>query len=398
MTRNIKHLSLDLLDEHPENAKIFRELDEQEIGHLAGSMKEAGLVDPIVVWPKEDGRYEIISGAQRVKAAKKLNWEKIECIIEDDEEGINGKKAELRLIDANLYGRNLSPMDYARAFKRRKEILEAELGERRGRPAGKTNNDNNGSKKQCHGGNNFNISLTNSNRTITQIGKEYNVGPRTVARYLKLNDLIPELQSLVSSGKLSATVGEQLAYLKPEDQKELYDNLGEAIGELKKDEARLLRREKEKAEENMKKMQAKLDEMRKELKKGHETVTKLLEEKKVLEEKLTDPNNPQAARLKQIEDEIREKELKKQELEFQIKDLEYEIREVKNKRTKEEEAVALINRRLKALPAYKGEIEYTLNQVSEDPYGNVSRCLRKNIEVLRDIVDVMESVLKRIKA
>ena len=82
-------------------------------------------------------------------------------------------------------------------------------------------------------------------KTVGDIAKTIGEDRRTTQRLMKLNDLIPQLQKLVSSGKLGTTAAEQLAYLTPEVQSALYDALGEEIGERTVAEIKRIRKEYE---------------------------------------------------------------------------------------------------------------------------------------------------------
>ncbi|AEJ43701.1 ParB/RepB/Spo0J family partition protein [Alicyclobacillus acidocaldarius] len=214
---------LDALQDHPEN-RLFRDLTEEELQALAADIQENGLIHPIVIRAVEDGRYEILSGHQRVRAAKCLGWSEIEANVVE----VDDNRAARMLISANIKTRTLSPMELARAIRRERELIEELHGERRGRP--RTENV----------GHNVQDLIGIWSKSVAE---EIGMSEKQVRRLDKLNELIPELKELVDKGKLSSTAAEQLAYLDSDEQQALYRAFGEAIGEQRVVEIKALRAE-----------------------------------------------------------------------------------------------------------------------------------------------------------
>lgn len=267
MQHEQKTLSIELI--HPNPSNFFRPSEPEEIKELAASIRENGLIHPLVVRPVEGG-YEIISGHRRKEALEYLGVKEVEAkIIEVDD-----ATAELMLIDANLETRTLSSMEIARAIRRKKELM----GERRGNK----------------GGNNCPL----SGKTREIIAQQLDMSPRQVENYDKLNDLIPDLQLLVDAGKLTPTAASQLALLEPDVQQELYDALGEEITSLKVKEVRQLKEESDRGYMVLKTLQKRLEEVESKLQryeeeenageKLKEKITQLRQEKKQLEYDIID--------------------------------------------------------------------------------------------------------------
>ncbi|MCL6445387.1 MAG: ParB/RepB/Spo0J family partition protein [Alicyclobacillus sp.] len=122
-------VALTALQEHPEN-RLFRDLTDEELQALAADIQENRMIHPIVIRAIEDGRYEILSGHQRVRAAKRLGWSNIEAKVVD----VDDNRAARMLISANIRTRVLSPMELAKAIRRERELIEELHGERKGRP------------------------------------------------------------------------------------------------------------------------------------------------------------------------------------------------------------------------------------------------------------------------
>lgn len=228
----------------PSQKNFFRSPGEEEVRELADSISRHGVIDPIAVRLVGEGEYEIISGHSRFKALELLGWEKVPCLVYEADD----VEAELMLIDANLQSRNLSPMEIARAIRRKKELL----GERRGRP-----------EKSPHNEDNYGDKLRG--KYSEMLAEQLQMSRSQVERYDKLNDLIPEFQDLVDRGKLGPTVGEQLARLDLEVQRQLYDVLGEEVIHLKVAEIKKMREEQDKGYAVLLALQRRIDQLEMEL-------------------------------------------------------------------------------------------------------------------------------------
>lgn len=173
----------------PSPMNFFHPLSEQKFNELVDSIKKNGILVPLIVrpLPKGDKRlYEIIAGENRWRAAEVAGKEMVPCqIIQADDD-----KAMEILVDTNYTQRDqLTPMELARVFAEKKDII----GKRQGKRTDKSGEE---------GGNTRDI-----------IAKDYKISGMTVDRYLRLNNLIPELQKAVDDEKLSAKAGMELGML-----------------------------------------------------------------------------------------------------------------------------------------------------------------------------------------
>lgn len=312
-----KAIPLEELRPHPSN--FFRQSEPEEIKELAASIKENGLIHPLVVRPVEGG-YEIISGHRRKEALEYLGVKEVEAkVVEADD-----TTAELMLIDANLETRTLSPMEIARAIRRKKELM----GERRGRQGNCPHNEDN-----------------KGQRYSEILAGQLNMSKSQVERYDKLNDLIPDLQLLVDSGKLTPTAASQLALLEPEVQQELYDALGDEITTLKVKEVKRLKEESERGYLILNTLQKRLEEVE----------AKLAEYEK---------DNASGERLKA---EIARLRQEKKQLEYDIIDRQNALQNLENRAAKKGAAlINLLERVCKPVLAARTEMEYYLNQGIDD--------------------------------
>jgi len=190
----------------------YREMTEEELAELAESIKERGLIHPLVVRPVEGG-YEIISGHQKKRALEKLGRETAPCIVKE----LTDEEAEIMLLDANIQARPLSVMETARAIRRKKELL-ANVKDEKNAARGRYNE---------------------------KLAEEFGFSKAKIARLDKLNDLIQPFQDMVEDGVIGTGAAEQIAHLDRKTQQALYDILGAEIRTIKSKELKKIRKENE---------------------------------------------------------------------------------------------------------------------------------------------------------
>lgn len=236
--RRLEFVPLDALRDS--GAALFREHSPEEISSLARSIKRVGLLHNLVVRQLPDGSYQILSGHGRARAARLAGCEEVPALVLE----ASDREAEIALIDANVEVRPPSPMELARAIRRRRELLAAV--KRPGRP-----------KK---GGQDDHLSAEGG-RAREVIARELGMSPRQVDRYDALNDLVPELQALAEKGILGVVTGSYLARLPPRVQQDLYEALGDAVSELRAEELRKAREEQERGYLVLQVLQKRVEEL-----------------------------------------------------------------------------------------------------------------------------------------
>ena len=183
----IVELNLNELDYYKNQP--FKEYNQDEMNNLKESIERIGLQNAIVVRKKENNRYEVLSGNNRVRVFKELNKETIPArIVECDDD-----KAELIMIDSNIVQRNeLSIMERAKAYKLKQELMKKV----------KLNKDE----------------IFNKEEQELLIQTE---SQRTFFRYISLNNLIEEYQNMCDKKILSIEAGETLSTLPASVQKDM---------------------------------------------------------------------------------------------------------------------------------------------------------------------------------
>ena len=151
----------------------------------------------MIVRPRPEGVYEIISGHRRKFAAEQLGYRKVPVIIrvmKDDE-------AVISMVDSNLQRERISPSEKAFAYKMKYDVIKRKTGRRK---CGQVDH---------HSG----------KKSIEIIGEECGDSPKQVQRYIKITELIPELLEKVDDGSMGFTPAVQLSYLKKKEQEEMLE-------------------------------------------------------------------------------------------------------------------------------------------------------------------------------
>ena len=160
---------------------------------LKESIQKFGILNPLIVRPVIEGYYEIISGHRRRYAAKQLGYTKVPVIIKV----MRTDEAIVAMVDSNLQREFITPSEKARAYKMKYDVLR------------KKKNVN------CCG---RVVHKTKGKRTVEILAEQYGESAKQIQRYLKLNDLIPDLLAKVDDDKLSFSAAIEIAFLKEEEQ------------------------------------------------------------------------------------------------------------------------------------------------------------------------------------
>lgn len=183
---------LRVFENHP-----FRVEMDSQMKDLQDSIKKYGIITPVIVRPRKEGYYEIISGHRRIFAAEKLEYRKVPTIIRY----MTDDQAVIAMVDSNLQRERIQPSEKAIAYKMKYDVLKRKSGRRK---AGQV--DHNSGKKG-----------------LEIISEETGDSPKQVQRYIKMADLIPELLEKVDDGSMGFTPAVQIAYLKKKEQKDVLD-------------------------------------------------------------------------------------------------------------------------------------------------------------------------------
>ena len=184
-------------DLYPFPDNPFHVVEDEMLSELAESIKEFGIVTPIITRPKEDGNgYEIIAGQRRVRASELAGLNTIPAFVLP----LDRDRAIITLVDSNLQRENILPSERAFAYKMKSEAM----------------------KRQG-----FRTDLTSSQvgtklRTDDKVAQGFGVGRMTVQRFIRLTELIPPILQMVDEGKIALTPAVELSFLKKNEQENLF--------------------------------------------------------------------------------------------------------------------------------------------------------------------------------
>lgn len=194
----------------------FKLYEGDRLNDMVTSIKELGVILPIVIRPKDEVIYEILSGHNRVNAAKIAGLEKVPAVIK---EGLSDEEANLIVTETNLLQRSFSDLSYSeRAIalathynaikhqgKRNDLINEIEMLSKVHDIKAETSLSQVGARM----------------RSDEKVGEKYNLSKNTVARYLRLNELIPELLARVDTEEIAFIPAVALSFIKKSEQKDI---------------------------------------------------------------------------------------------------------------------------------------------------------------------------------
>ena len=183
---------------HPFEGHPYQVRDDEEMDALVESVREHGILTPLIVRPLEDApnEYEVISGHRRLHAAQKAGISEVPAFVH----AVSRDEAAIQLVDSNLHRERLLPSEKAFAYKMKFDALKHQ---------GKTSGQ------------------VGPKLTVDAVSDEDS--GRQVKRYIRLTNLIPPLLTLMDEGRIAFTVGVELSYLTIEEQRavleaiELYD-------------------------------------------------------------------------------------------------------------------------------------------------------------------------------
>jgi len=175
----------------------FQVKDDESLNALCESIRDYGVLSPLLARPTADGNYEIISGHRRKAAAMKLGMEKLPVLIRE----MTDDEAVILMVDSNIQRENLLPSEKAYAYKIKFEAIKHQGRSTSGQVV--PNKDN--------------------NRSMSKIGEDNNESYKTVQRYIRLTYLQKPILDLVDEGRIAFSPAVELSYLTKLEQAELWD-------------------------------------------------------------------------------------------------------------------------------------------------------------------------------
>lgn len=187
----IREIPLDQLvpfKDHP-----FKVIDDESMMDTVQSIREHGILLPLIARPMPDGKYEIVSGHRRSHAGKLAGLETVPVIVRE----LDDDAAVILMVDSNLQRENILPSERAFAFKMKLEAMKHQ-GQRADLTSGQV-----GQKLKW---------------SVAMVANQSGDSIKQVQRYIRLTELLPELLDLVDERKLAFNSAVEVSYLNPEEQ------------------------------------------------------------------------------------------------------------------------------------------------------------------------------------
>lgn len=191
-------MEIDIASIHPFAGHPFKVVDDEKMQDLVESVRENGVITPVLIRPAKNNQYEMISGHRRMHAAALAGLSTIPAIVRD----MTDDEAVIAMVDANIQREELLPSEKAFAYKMKLSAMKRQAG----RP-GKNNSSQNGTNL----------------RSDQVLAEEIGVSRNQIQRYIRLTELIPELLNLVDDKKLQFTVAVEISYIDKEIQKWIFE-------------------------------------------------------------------------------------------------------------------------------------------------------------------------------
>ena len=186
--------SIDDFPNHP-----FEVRDDEEMELLANSISSNGVLNPVILRANGE-RFEIIAGHRRKYACAKIGVAEVPAIVRE----MTREEAIVEMVDSNLHREHILPSEKAKAYKMKMDAMK----KRAGRP----------SKENL-------TPLVSNLRTDEIIGEESGESREQVRRYIRLNELVPELLKMVDEGRIALRPAVELSYLTEDEQMDLLETI-----------------------------------------------------------------------------------------------------------------------------------------------------------------------------
>ena len=178
----------------------FKVLDDEKMDTLVDSIRENGILNPVIVRPDQSGNYEMISGHRRLHAAKIVGLKKVPAIVKE----MSDDEAIIKMVDANIQREEILPSEKAFAYKMKLDAMKRQ-GQRRDLTS-------------------VPLAQKFKGKTSREIlGEQVGESQDQIRRYIRLTELVPEILEMVDDKKISMRPAVELSYLPKEEQEILYD-------------------------------------------------------------------------------------------------------------------------------------------------------------------------------
>ena len=181
---------------HPFVGHPFEVRDDEDMQKLVDSIRENGVLTNLTVRRRTEGGYEIISGHRRFHAAQRAGLDKVKVQVRD----IDDDQAIIDMVDSNIQREHISPMEKAKAYAMKLNAIKHQ-----------------GSRTDLTSG------QIVQKLSVEKVAEGTTDGYKTIQRFIRLNNLVPDLQKKVDDGSLKFNPAVELSYLSPSEQNDFLD-------------------------------------------------------------------------------------------------------------------------------------------------------------------------------
>ena len=192
----VQQIPIDAL--HPFTNHPFKVLDDEAMARTVESIAQYGVLSPLIARPRPEGGYEIISGHRRQHAAQLAGLDALPVIVRN----MDDDAAVLLMVDSNLQRENILPSERAFAYKMKLEAIK-----------------NQGARSDLTSGQ----IVQKSKLSIERVAEDAGEGYKTVQRFIRLTNLVPELLDMVDEKKISFNPAVELSYLDTNQQRDFLE-------------------------------------------------------------------------------------------------------------------------------------------------------------------------------
>ncbi len=196
-------IPLSEIDDFPDHP--YRVLDDEDMQNLMESIKDRGVITPVMVRKKDDGRYEMISGHRRKHASERLGLETLRCEVVE----VGRDEAIILMVDSNSQRSEIAPTDKGKAYKMKLEAIKRQQGERTDLTSAPV------------------VQKLDGKSSRELLAETSDDSHEQIRRYIRLTYLVPELQDFVDKGQMKMRPAVELSYLDEETQRDIVDRIDE---------------------------------------------------------------------------------------------------------------------------------------------------------------------------
>ena len=198
----IRDIPIELIDSFPDHP--FKVRDDEDMTQLVESIKERGVITPATVRPKDDGRYELVSGHRRKRACELAGMDTLRCEVVE----LTRDEATILMVESNFQRSQILPSEKAFAYKMRLDAMS--------RQGKRTDLTSTPLVEKLAG---------KDALSVSRIGEEVGESREQIRRYIRLTNLVPELLEFVDEGRIKMRPAVELSYLDEDCQRDVVDEI-----------------------------------------------------------------------------------------------------------------------------------------------------------------------------